>query len=166
MTDNDRGDTHVTKTPAQTPLQSRESPADGLSAQAEGDGAGEPQKANKEARYRVERNEARAERDALAQRIERMQLAEVERLAADGLSHPADLFSLSGNDVADYLNDGGDVDADKVAADVAAILAERPGLKKGLVRGYDPTQGHGGTPGGKREPTLADLIRTPAHHPY
>ncbi|MGE2737349.1 hypothetical protein [Mycolicibacterium vaccae] len=95
-----------------------------------------------------------------------MQRAEVERLASDGLSHPADLFSLSGNDVADYLNDDGDVDAEKVAADVAAIVAERPGLRKGPLRGYDPTQGHGGTPSSKREPTLADLIKTPAHHPY
>ena len=156
----------MTTTSAQTTLRSPESPADGSSAHPEGDGAGESQKGIREARYRVARNEARAERDALAQRIERMQRAEVERLAADGLSHPADLFSLSGNDIADYLNEDGDVDAEKVAADVAAILAERPGLKRGLVRGYDPTQGHGGAPNTKREPTLADLIRTPAQHPY
>lgn len=117
-------------------------------------------KGNKEARYRVERNEARAERDALAQRVERMQRAEVERLASDGLSHPADLFSLSGNELADYLTDAGDVDAEKVAADVAAILAERPGLKKGFVRGFDPTQGTGGRPP-KGQATLAHLLKSP-----
>ncbi len=104
----------------------------------------EPQKSNKEARYRVERNEARAERDALAQRVERMQRDEVERLAAGGLSHPADLFSLSGNDLADYLTESGDVDADKVAADVAAVLAERPGLRR-QSPAFDPSQGTGGT---------------------
>lgn len=122
-------------------------------------------KVNKEARYRVERNEARGERDALAQQVERMQRAEVERLAAGGLSHPADLFSLSGNDVADYLTEDGDVDAEKVAADLAAILAERPGLRKQMP-GYDPTQGYGGRPQAKREPTLADLLKAPTQHPY
>jgi hypothetical protein len=124
-------------------------------------------KGNKEARYRVERNEARTERDALAQRVERMQRAEVERLAADGLSHPADLFSLSGNAMADYLTQDGDVDADKVAADVAAILAERPGLQKPkFPAGYDPTQGYGGTRQTKREPTLADLFKGSTRQPY
>lgn len=128
-----------------------ESHADGPNGAAEGDGTGEQetgsQKVNKEARYRVERNEARAERDALAERIQRMQRAEVERLAADGLSHPADLFSLSGNELADYLTEDGEVDADKVAADVTAILAERPGLLKPKhPAGYDPTQGYGGEP--------------------
>lgn len=74
-----------------------------------------------------------------------MNRREVERLAADGMSHPADLFSLSGNDLADYLTEDGDVDAEKVAADVAAILAERPGLRK-MTPGYDPSQGLGGRP--------------------
>lgn len=43
-----------------------------------------------------------------------------------------DLFSLSGNEVADYLTDSGEVDTEKVAADVAAVLAERPGLRSSL----------------------------------
>jgi hypothetical protein len=115
------------------------------------------QKGNREARYRVERNEARAERDALAQRVERMQRAEVERLAADGLSHPADLFSLSGNELADYLTEDGDVDVEKVAADVAAVLAERPGLQKNSPA-FDPSQGSGGKLG-KSAPTFVDLLR-------
>ncbi|WP_241472268.1 hypothetical protein [Mycolicibacterium neoaurum] len=119
----------------------------------------EPPKANKEARYRVERNQARGERDALAERVERMQRAEVERLAADALSHPADLFSLSGNGVADYLTEAGDVDAAKVAADVAAVLAERPGLKR-HAPAFDPTVGTGGrTTPPKATPSWSALIR-------
>lgn len=117
----------------------------------------EPQKSNKEARYRVERNEARAERDALAERIQRMQRAEVERLASDALSHPADLFSLSGNELVDYLNEDGDVDAEKVAADVAAILAERPGLRK-VTPGYDPSQGLGGPAPKSASPSWEALL--------
>jgi hypothetical protein len=85
-----------------------------------------------------------------------MQRAEVERLASDKLSHPADLFSLSGNEVADYLTEDGDVDTEKVAADVTAILAERPGLRK-TTPGYDPSQGLGGNPG-KREPSWGALL--------
>lgn len=117
----------------------------------------ENQKANKEARYRVERNEARTERDALAERVARMQRAEVERLAAGALAHPADLFSLSGNEPADYLTADGDVDPGKVAADVAEILAERPGLKKNAPA-FDPSQGLGGKPRPKRIPTWGALL--------
>lgn len=87
----------------------------------------------------------RSQLRAAEARIERMQRAEIERLASSALSHPADLFSLSGNDLADYLTDDGEVDPDKVAADLAAIVAERPGLKK-LSPAYDPTQGHGSGP--------------------
>ncbi|ORB67686.1 hypothetical protein [Mycolicibacterium tusciae] len=154
----------MTETDVQTPLQGAESAADERTDLAEGDGSGEPengsggQKGNREARYRVERNEARSERDALAQRVERMQRAEVERLAADGLSHPADVFSLSGNELADYLTEDGDVDVEKVAADVAAILAERPGLRK-FTPGYDPSQGTGGRPQTKREPSWGALLK-------
>lgn len=115
------------------------------------------QKGNREARYRVERNEAREALATARARIERMQRAEVERLAADKLSHPADLFSLSGNELADYLTQDGDVDAEKVAADVAAILAERPGLRRNTP-GYDPTQGYGGRPP-KGSPSFADLMK-------
>lgn len=119
----------------------------------------------REQRYRLELRATEAERDALAQRVERMQRAEVERLAADGLSHPADLFAMSGNDLADYLTEDGNVDAEKVAADVAAVLAERPGLRK-QSPALDPTQGHGGRLQAKREPTLADLLKGGTSQPY
>ncbi|WP_231995965.1 hypothetical protein [Mycobacterium sp. 852002-51163_SCH5372311] len=106
----------------------------------------------------MERNQAREELATANARIERMQRAEVERLASDGLSHPADLFWLSGNELADYLTGDGDVDAEKVAADVAAILAERPGLRK-QTPGYDPSQGYGGRPHPKREPSWGALLK-------
>ncbi|CAN5579235.1 hypothetical protein BH09ACT8_BH09ACT8_27190 [soil metagenome] len=107
-------------------------------------------------RYRTERDTAREALTASEARIERMQRAEVERLAADGLSHPADLFSLSGNEVGDYLTESGEVDAAKVAADVAAVLAERPGLRRNAPA-FDPSQGSGGRQP-KGAPTFADLF--------
>lgn len=97
----------------------------------------------RETRYRVERNEAREQVTALTARLAALQRAEVERLAGARLSHPEDLFTLSGNDVADYLDDNGNVDPDKVAADVAAILSERPGL--GPTPAVDRSQGFGNT---------------------
>ncbi|WP_286214043.1 hypothetical protein [Mycolicibacterium mageritense] len=95
-------------------------------------------------RYRGQRDTARQELAAANERIARMQRAEVERLASAGLSHPEDLFSLSGNDIGDYLTDDGDIDPAKVAADVEAILSERPGLRR-PAPAADRSQGLGTT---------------------
>ncbi|KXX62300.1 hypothetical protein AZG88_29880 [Rhodococcus sp. LB1] len=94
-----------------------------------------------------------------------MQRAEVERVAGEHLAMPGDLFSLSGNELADYLDDDGNVDPEKVAADVDAVLTERPGLRKNAPA-FDPSQGLGGSLQAKREPTLADLLSAPPQHPY
>lgn len=115
---------------------------------------------NREARYRVERNEARAERDALADRLSRLQRAEVERLASAGLSTPSDLFALSGNDLADYLTDSGEVDPEKVSADVSVILTERPGLRK-QSPALDPSQGSGGGAAVKPKVDWHSALSTP-----
>ncbi|WP_305093558.1 hypothetical protein [Prescottella sp. R16] len=73
-----------------------------------------------------------------------MQRAEIERLAADaGLAHASDVFTLSGNEPVDYLDDDGNVDPARVAADVDAVLTERPGLRKNSPA-FDPSQGTGG----------------------
>jgi hypothetical protein len=119
----------------------------------------DPSKGLAEARdkYLAQRDEARAERDALTERVAQFQRAEVERLAAEHLSMPGDLFSLSGNEIGDYLNEDGNVDPDKVAADVAAMLAERPGLNKRALSFVDPSQGLGGP--SKPTPTWADLLK-------
>ncbi|WP_231569588.1 hypothetical protein [Prescottella defluvii] len=88
-----------------------------------------------------------------------MQRAEVERLAADaGLAHASDVFTLSGNEPVDYLDDDGNVDPEKVAADVAAVLAERPGLRKN-VPAFDPSQGTGGTKPKSAAPTWGALFQ-------
>lgn len=111
---------------------------------------------NREARYRVERNEARAEVANLQARLAIIQRAEIERLASAGLSHPSDIFTLSGNELADYLTEDGDVDTEKVSADVASILGERPGLKP-PAPAVDRTQGHGGSTG-RGVPSFSDLL--------
>ena len=99
------------------------------------------------------------QRDEARERVSRFQRAEIERLAGKSLSMPGDLFALSGNEIGDYLTEDGEVDPDKVAADVAAILAERPGLEKPRSPvGYDPSAGTGGA-APKGTPTWSDLLK-------
>jgi hypothetical protein len=104
-------------------------------------------KGNREARYRVERNQAR---EALAEaqaRIETYQRREVERLAAD-LAQPEDIFELGGASLADLLGEDGEVNADAVSEAVNALIETRPGLAKNpRVLATDTTQGLGGNPG-------------------
>lgn len=135
-----------------------ESAAGGQPADSGTPGTPEPPKANKEARYRVERNEARAERDALAQRVEALQRAELERLAGDTMSNPADLLALTGQALADFLTEDGELDAELVAKAAAELLATRPGLRKGSPA-FDPSQGSGGKPAVKREPSWGALLK-------
>ncbi|UEL35033.1 hypothetical protein KTR60_10000 [Rhodococcus sp. C1] len=154
-----------------TPTPSSEGNAEGVSTDSGNAGTPEvengPRKDNREARYRTERNAARGELATAAARIERMQRAEVERLAADaGLSHASDVFTLSGNGPADYLDDDGNVDPARVAADVAAVLTERPGLRK-KAPVFDPSQGFGGPPKPQpEEPSLAAMIKGTVADPW
>lgn len=109
-------------------------------SQSETDDA--PASRNREARYRVERNEARAERDALAQRIEQLQTRELERIASKSLSNPADLLTLSGKSLADFLGEDGELDNDLVLDTANDLLGSRPGLRPNAPA-VDPSQGLG-----------------------
>ena len=50
------------------------------------------------AKYRTERNEARAERDALRERIDAMQRSEVERQALERFTDPGDVWAVTSLD--------------------------------------------------------------------
>ncbi|EME18762.1 hypothetical protein G419_16213 [Rhodococcus triatomae BKS 15-14] len=83
----------------------------------------------------------------------------MERLATEaGLSLGSDVFTLSGNEAADYLDDDGNVDPARVAADVAAVLAERPGLRKNSPA-LDPTRGTGGARPKQPTPEWGSIFR-------
>src|ERR1700758_3047520 len=58
------------------------------------------------AKYRRRLRETEAERDALRGRVETMQRNEIQRMAADRLADPADLWR-DGAKVSDLLNEGG-----------------------------------------------------------
>ncbi|MGQ9348814.1 hypothetical protein [Mycolicibacterium gilvum] len=119
--------------------------ADGSAALPEGDGTGEaghgPQRQNREARYRVERNEARQERDQLAERLTQLQTAELHRLAGEYLSAPEDI-GLSGKELSEYLTPEGWVDRKAVEEAAHAVIESRPGLSR-HAPATDPSQGTG-----------------------
>lgn len=125
-------------------------------------GAESPQdepKGNREAKYRVERNEAREALTAAQTRIEALQVREVERLASEHLAQAGDLLSLGGRGVADFLTPEGWVDHDAVADAATELIESRPGLAKNpKVLATDLTQGQGSEPG---KPALgwSDLFR-------
>jgi hypothetical protein len=154
---------NMSNTAPETTVTSSERRADGPNRPTEGNDTGEPQngsqRQNKEARYRVERNEAREALATAEARIAQFQRAEVERLASESLAMPGDLLTLSGNELSEYLDDDGNVDPEKVAADVAVILAERPGIGKAHPRAFDPTQGHGGRHPSKQAPSWGALFQ-------
>ncbi|MGV0811747.1 hypothetical protein ABQF34_07260 [Mycolicibacterium boenickei] len=142
--------------PLETPVATDQTPETAPSAE----NAQAPNRPGaRETRYRVERNEAREALAVAEARLAALQRAEVERLAAASLSHAEDLFSLSGNDVADYLTEAGDVDPEKVAADIEVILAERPGLQKPVPppAAVDRSQGHGAP--AEAQPSWAAVFR-------
>jgi hypothetical protein len=96
------------------------------------------------ARYRVARNEARAERDALAARVETLQSRELERIASKSLSNPADLLTLSGKSLQDFIGEDGELDTELVIDVANDLLGSRPGLRPS-VSAVDRSQGSGST---------------------
>lgn len=96
---------------------------------------------NREARYRVERNEAREQLAAAELQLVQLQTAELHRLAGSILSAPEDI-ALSGKPLADFLTPEGWLDRAAVEAAAREVVAARPGLAKAQPAN-DRSQGHG-----------------------
>lgn len=91
----------------------------------------EPESPNSEAaKYRIERNEARTERDTLAGRVTSMQRRECEAAVADLLEQPADLWDLGKASTADFYSDTDELNTDDLRAAATALVESRPGLAK------------------------------------
>ena len=77
----------------------------------------------------TERDSLREERDSLRAQLERVQTAEVERLASvAGLSVPGDVW-VFGASLDTLRTETGEIDADTVDALVGDIVKSRPGMK-------------------------------------
>lgn len=109
-------------------------------------------------RYRAERDQTREALSAAQARIEQMQTRELERVAAGHLSNPADLLTLSGKTLADFLTEDGELDAEAIAEAAHEVITTRPGLRPN-ARPVDPMQGTpNNPPPRKRQPTWGDLF--------
>ncbi|MFC0359523.1 hypothetical protein ACFFHC_06915 [Kytococcus schroeteri] len=100
-------DTTTENTTEETPTTAEEAP-EVQTAEDDGNPNAEA------AKYRRKLRDAEAERDALAGRVEALQRAEAERMAAEHMSKPNALWA-AGTDLADLLNEDGTVDAERVS---------------------------------------------------
>lgn len=80
------------------------------------------------ASYRTRLRETEAERDGLRERVSRYQRAEVEQLVTDRLADPSDL--LDSVQLADLLDDDGNIDSAKVGRAVDDLVARKPHYAK------------------------------------
>lgn len=93
----------------------------------------------REARYRIQLRETEAERDQLAAKVEALQRAEAERLAAKVIQKPGALWATD-TSIADLLADDGTVDPQKVTK--AATAAQQTlGLATTRPGGYVAREG-------------------------
>jgi hypothetical protein len=98
------------------------------------------------ARYRTALRQAESDRDQLRERLDRVQRAEVERLASGaGLAVAGDV-SLHGANLDTLRTDEGDIDPETVSGLVDAILHDRPGLRAPKVGSFGLGVGGTGIP--------------------
>ncbi|UAK35201.1 hypothetical protein K8O92_16080 [Nocardia asteroides] len=88
--------------------------------------AGEQQNGNREAaKYRRQLRETETERDALRERVTAYERTEVERLAADRLADPSDLWT-GGTDLETLRGKDGAIDPAKVGKAIEGVLESHP----------------------------------------
>jgi hypothetical protein len=81
------------------------------------------------AKYRKRLRATEAERDALAAKLEGHQRREAERILAEHVTTPADVWMARPEALAGLLDDEGQVDADRVADLAVDVLEGHPGWK-------------------------------------
>lgn len=100
--------------------------------------------------------EATAQRDQLAARVEAMQRHQVETLIGPKLHNSQDFWHYA--DLADVLDDDGNVSADKVnAVELPVYLKRSPTAPSAMV-----TSEHGPVDNGEKTPTFNDLLKAAA----
>lgn len=118
--------TDTTSEPAETTPESADT--------APGDKA-----AREAAKYRRRLREVEAERDRLAEQVQALQQAEIERLSYDKYYVKGAAIWAGGYTVSDLIGEDGRPDETKVAA-AAADVAERFGIRR-LTGAYVPSEG-------------------------
>jgi hypothetical protein len=98
---------------------------DGLDDGSDGPGADSDEGRSEAAKLRGRLRDTEGQLAAMAARVAALQRAEVERLAAEHLATPADLW-LTDTKVDTLLDDAGNVDSAKVAIAAKGVVASRP----------------------------------------
>lgn len=80
------------------------------------------------AKYRRQLRDTQAQLEALQHRIDQNNRQHIERIAAQHLAVPADLFDIGKTELADLLDDDGEPDPAKVEAAAQTLLEQRPAL--------------------------------------
>lgn len=126
----------------------------------QGDQPGEPDAARESreaANYRRRLRDVEAERDGLRERVDQLERAEVERIAAEQpywMIQPRDLWAV-GVELAELRGDDGTLDPDLVKAKVREVLDERPTWRRNIDMG----QGYrGGEPPAEQKAGLSQLL--------
>lgn len=123
----------MTTTPDTTDSTPTPEPAaaepDTVPAPASDDTADSVDSGKEAAKYRRRLRETEAERDTLTERLTTLQRSEAERLAATALTDGADLWR-EGTELADLLDDDGNIDPDKVTAAAASVSQAHPHWRK------------------------------------
>lgn len=83
------------------------------------------------AKYRMRAREAETAAQHLQERVERLQRAEVLRIAGETLTDPTDLFEVGKAELSSLLTDDGELDSEKVSSAIASLAEARPQLTKG-----------------------------------
>ncbi len=107
----------------------------------------------------VRLSQPRAERDALAQRVEALQQRELAHYASQHLSDAADI-TLGGKTLADLVDENGFIDPEAVRVAAAEVTATRPGLGKKNSPAFDPSHGLGGNAPSKNSPTWELMFKS------
>lgn len=133
MTDIEDTTAEIPETPTDpgAPVEAADSPAelpeavtpDEDTPEESDDDQGEETGSKEAARYRRKLRDTEAERDALAARLDTLQRAEAERLAAAELIKPVALWA-GGAELADLLDADGNVDPEKVKACAYAVRVD------------------------------------------
>ncbi|WP_372411082.1 hypothetical protein [Streptomyces luteireticuli] len=87
--------------------------------------------------------EAHSRLEAAQKRIDAMLSREIEHQVKQRLEVPSDLFDLGKHEVADLLDDSGDVDSEKIKTAIDALLKARPNLAAQGMRWPDVGVGRG-----------------------
>lgn len=122
------------------------------------------------AKRRRQLREAQTELATVRDQLTTYQRRHAEQALADVLANPADLFDIGSANLADYLDDNGDIRTDELRAAAAALIEQRPQLGANYIppmpTNYDSGQGvrsHSAPGGASWSEVLSDQRHRQGH---